>query len=1172
MSYGSNVLVAARARRPWRRYASALIALLIGCCLTLIGPRQGSAEPIPGELSFNGDGGFLRLVLRFPRAVETQVRLSNSILVISFKEPVDVPVDRINLGATDYIGAARRDPDGRALRFALARKVSVNTTNAAEQVFVDLMPESWNGPPPALPREVVEELARRAREAERHARLMQQRVEVRRPPPVRVRVTKQPTFVRYIFELPDLIGVSVDRTGDKLMLTFTAPLRFDLAEARLELPPTVEAIDTEIGAEAAKVNFTFAASVDVRTFREDASYIVDLMPLDKTAEQAGNKRNPEEARGEPDRAPVIAPAPNATAPQTEAAAKAAPAAPAPNSAAPGPLPEKHAAEIPAPAVAEDPNRKSAVSAATADARSPVVPHLTRQGENLRIKFPFATPVPAAVFQLGDTVWLVFDTDTPIDTAPLLGDNSDTVRSASLMRAGEGQVLRLKLLRPRLVGVAGEGTTWTVNIGDMIGTPPRPLGIGRSVVGPLRSSIIIPIDEPHRLYRIVDPDLGRTLLVITASAPARGLLKTQEFVELRLLASTHGIAAELFADDLQVELSTDKVVLSRPTGLALSNAGLVTRLADKWHAVVFDTQRWGQDRQANFVARQRELIAATAEAPPNRLIARRLELARFYLANEMFVEAKGVLDVTIADHRPTGEDPTPLVLRAIVNLMLNRPDEALRDLSHPAVGNQQDAQLWRALAYARQGKWAQAREAFGNVEGAMATLPVELQQIALREAMRAAIEMGDYATAARRLNDVEALGLTPALEPSIAVLMGRLAEGLGRRDEALAAYQFAAGSSERPAAAQGRLRELMLRYALGMVKKPEVIEGLETLAVTWRGDDTEIEALQHLAQFYTEDGRYRDAFNTMRSAVIANPNSDMTRRIQDRAIATFDELFLLGKGDSMPAIDALSLFYDFRELVPIGRRGDEMIRRLADRLAAVDLLDQAAELLQHQVDHRLQGAARAQVATKLAVIYLQNRKPDKAQATLRATRTADLSSELRLLRILIEARAVSELGRHDLALEVIENVEGREATRLRSDILWAARRWQRAAEQIELLHGDRWKEFEPLSEVERADILRAAVGYALDNDFIGIARLREKYAAKMAEGPDRRAFEVATAGYGTASAEFRSVLQSVAAMDPLANFLRELRARYPELRPAVATDNAQRTPPEASPGPGGKPPA
>src|ERR1041384_6226436 len=152
-----------------------------------------------------------------------------------------------------------------------------------------------------------------------------------------------------------------------------------------------------------------------------------------------------------------------------------------------------------------------------------------------------------------------------------------------------------------------------------------------------------------------------------------------------------------------------------------------------------------------------------------------------------------------------------------------------------------------------------------------------------------------------------------------------------------------------------------------------------------------------------------------TAMMSHSNSDLTRQIQDEAAVSFESLFLAGKGDAMPAIEALGLFYDYRELVPIGRRGDEMIRKLTDRLVAVDLLDQAAELLQHQVDHRLQGAARAQVATRLAVIYLINRKPDRALATLRATRADGLANELRDQRLLLEARALSETARPDLGL-------------------------------------------------------------------------------------------------------------------------------------------------------------
>src|SRR6202007_156457 len=197
---------------------------------------------------------------------------------------------------------------------------------------------------------------------------------------------------------------------------------------------------------------------------------------------------------------------------------------------------------------------------------------------------------------------------------------------------------------------------------------------------------------------------------------------------------------------------------------------------------------------------------------------------------------------------------------------------------------------------------------------------------------------------------------------------------------------------------------------------------------WRGDETETEGLKLLAHLYTEDSRYRDAFHVMRTALLAHPNSDMTRKIQDEAATTFESLCLGGKGAALPPVEALGLFYDFRELTPIGRRGDEMIRKLSDRLVGVDLLDQAAELLQHQVDHRLQGAARAQVATRLAVVYLMNRKPDRALATLRSTRSADLTNDMRNQRLLLEARALSDLGRHDVALEVIADIPGREAMR------------------------------------------------------------------------------------------------------------------------------------------------
>jgi len=522
---------------------------------------------------------------------------------------------------------------------------------------------------------------------------------------------------------------------------------------------------------------------------------------------------------------------------------------------------------------------------------------------------------------------------------------------------------------------------------------------------------------------------------------------------------------------------------------------------------------------------------------------RLNLARFYLAKDMAPEAKAVLGVALSDQH--SEDVTGSVLTAVADVMLDRPEEALKVLAKPQVGNQQDAPVWRAIALARQGRWADAQKIFKTIGAAIAALPIELQRMAMKEALRAAIEVRDFNSATKVANEIETVGVSPMLEPTINVLIGRLYEGLGRNEDALSSYRAAATSNNRRAAAQGRLREIALTFATGGMGRKDVISDLETLTTVWRGDETETEGLKLLAHLYTEDSRYRDAFHVMRTALLAHPNSDLTRKIQDEAAVTFESLFLGGKGEALPPIEALGLFYDFRELTPIGRRGDEMIRRLADRLVSVDLLDQAAELLQHQVDHRLQGGARAQVATRLAVVYLMNRKPDRALASLQTTRAADLSNDLRDQRLLLEARAMSNLGRHELALELITNINSREAMRLRSDILWAARRWRDAGEQIELLYGNRWREFAPLNDTERSDILRAAICYALSEESIGVARLREKYEAKFADGADRRAFDVVTAPIGASGTEFQDIAKKVASVDTLDAFLRDLSTRYPE---------------------------
>jgi len=1148
------------------RIVAVFLALeaLVLLALSLLFAPAARADPVKAELSVSTKAGFARFVFHFAEETDADINLNNGILVIAFKKPVEVSADRIAVGAADYVSAARRDPDGMAVRVALGRKVTANSMMAGDRLFVDLLPEGWVGLPPGLPQEVVDELARRARAADRLERQQRQTTEAQPPPLIRVRVGTQPTFTRYVFGLPQVTAVTTDRASDKLTVLFDTPFRFDLADAQAALPPTVAAIAARPGEGKTAVQFDFINGPDVRTFREDNNFIVDVLTAearDVPADLAGlaNTNGPtiaaRDAASTPPRVAAeraVVPAPGPAPPPQAAAKPAQPAAPPAGGLA------SKAREAPVlPAVAPPPAAASPSLASPRDPKAPVIVEVVRAGEGLRLTFPFATMTPAAVFRRADAVWLVFDAAAPIDVSKLVAQPIGSVRSAVVMPTDGGQVVRIKVDRPRLTSLEADGPTWTVSIGDLVLEPTRPLSIIRAAAAPQRTSAVVPFDAPQQLHRLADPEIGDKLLVVTALGPPRGFLRPQSFVEFHALASTHGVAIQPIADDVALELAEDKIVIARPNGLNLS--GLTTGVLAETGgegarrsgvtAFTLDAQLWGFDRESDFVRRQTELVRSAADAPDGDRTAPRLDLARFYLARELYPEAKGVLDVVLTRDLPKGEGAPALALRAIAVALIGRAADALKDLANPMVGDQFDAPLWRALAYADLGKWPEARQGFRNIETASAPMPVELQRILMRAAVQAAIEMRDFAEAGNLMNGLETLGVSADLAPSVLLLKGRMAEGLGRIADALGAYEAAAASPDRPAAAQGRLRALILKNALGRIGRTDAINDLEGLTITWRGDATELEAQQLLGHLYAQEGRYRDALTAMRTALAGHGGPDIVRRIQDEAVATFEALFLGGKADALPPVEALSLFYDFRDLTPVGRRGDEMIRRLADRLVSVDLLDQAATLLQHQVDHRLQGAARAQIATRLAVIYLLSRKPDRALQTLQTSRAADLPNELRSQRLLLEARALSDTGRHDLALELVANLQGREVERLRADVLWAARRWREAGEQIEKLYGERWREFAPLTEAERGDILRAGLAYSLADDALGLDRFRQKYAAKMGEGPDKKAFAVAIDRSAINSAEFAEIAKKVSAANTLDGFLRDVNGHYPPAGPA-----------------------
>lgn len=773
----------------------------------------------------------------------------------------------------------------------------------------------------------------------------------------------------------------------------------------------------------------------------------------------------------------------------------------------------------------------------------------RIGNTVRVVFPFSEPVSSAVFRRNDSIWLVFDTDATIDTRGMVSALAETADTIEVKQFDDYQILRLDMNDPVLATVGVDGNAWSLVIGDLILEPSRPLQLERNVRGDGGSVLRVLYQDPQNIRKVTDPFVGDSISLVTGFGPPRGLLKSQKFVDLEALSSAQGIAVVSKSDGVKMKILGDDVIIEKEGGLALSNnylrggTGALNNIVDPDDGNYVEFVSLSTEGPGAYRSRLLELQDKLSRAPEGRRRKPLVALSRFYLAHQFAQEALGLMKLALEEEPALAEDSSFNLMMGAAQTMADRPEEAYAHLNRPDLKNSPDAAVWQTIVDVKLGNWTSARIAMPRGRAVVGNYPPAIQTEFKLAAAQAMVEVNDFGVANSVLAEIEPSEVTRTQAARYDILRGRVADASGRSQEALTVFDLVTRSDDRPRAAEAEYRALRIRYRDGELSVDEATDQLAGLATSWRGDEIELKTLRFLSQLYAERGQYREAFEAMKSAVQAEPDADTTRLLQEEMNGLFNALFLDGKAEEMPAVKALALFYDFREMTPIGRQGDEMVRLLAKRLVEVDLLDQATELLRHQVDNRLKGAARAQIAADLAAIYLMDRKAEEALRVLNRTRQASLPSTLERQRNIVEARALTESGRPDLALELVRNMRGTDVDRLRADTFWAAESWRDAGEQLEAMHGSRWSDNIPLDDLERRDILRAAIAYSLAGDQLSLERLQTKYMGKMADSAEAFAFEVVTRPIDAQGVEFLEVANRLADTDSLETFLAEYRRQY-----------------------------
>lgn len=265
-----------------------------------------------------------------------------------------------------------------------------------------------------------------------------------------------------------------------------------------------------------------------------------------------------------------------------------------------------------------------------------------------------------------------------------------------------------------------------------------------------------------------------------------------------------------------------------------------------------------------------------------------------------------------------------------------------------------------------------------------------------------------------------------------------------------------------------------------IKPKDAIVRLEKLKYLWRGDDLEFKILLKNAELLLANKDYIKSLRAYKYILGSFPNNSNSFFITHEMVNIYNNFIFASDGlaVNISDFDLVALFYEFKELTPIGSGGDRVVLIVSKSLINLDLLEEAEDILTHQVQYRLKGVERIVTADHLALVYIMNNKAKEAIKILNDTDLVNYGFLEHLSRQRLKSKAYLDLGDYNNAYNVIANDEDPNSTDIKREIYFKTAKWQ---DYISLTESEILpiiSERKKIPEELNKETLRLAVSYAM----------------------------------------------------------------------------------------------
>jgi hypothetical protein len=1057
---------------------------------------SAAAERVQVRAGIHKDFG--RLVFDWSKKVGYSATIENRVLTVRFDRTIEPVFRKFPQDLDPYITGATLAADKRTVVVSLKNDYEVRTSEVGSYVVVDLLDPTATSTAddagPAVDAPIAVEEPGAPTDTSAVSLADPAKTADDNGQMLSVRTGHHENYGRLVFGWSRKVGYTVERQGQTVTLKFESPAKVDMAKLQRELPRQISAVVQHSSDTGLELGLIVPPNAQLRYFHNDRDVVFDVVSKRKTI----------------------------------AAKKAA------------------RADIKKPV-----RRKNRKKKSRRESYPFVSVRASQSGAETTLRFNWRRPVSAAVFRRGSSYWVHFDQPARLDMGLIRAVGKSRFRKAEQRNFEDSVHLRLPVSNNVRALVRREGTVWVVKFGTKPGraVPNYPLTVqtkpGKG------ASLLIKMARPGPVTVIPDDTVGDFLYAVPAYETGRGMRRFRRFPDFTLLRGPQGIAIQPLNDSLRLTATRAGIVVTKPGGLNISPDAFAvsSRRPKAVNEKLLNLAAWRHGPVADFRKIEHELFRYVTQPRGVRRDAARMSLARFYVAHGLGSEALGVVNTLLQDNPKLLRDPGVRVLRGVANYLVGHYAEANADLSHPSLAGMRELYPWRAGIAAARGDWAGAYRLFVDTDVVMATFPSEFAVKLGLLAAEAALSVEEKEIAEARLGAVESLPAASGQLDQLAYLKGHLHKLKGQTTKALAVWDTVATGGVRPSRAKAAFARINMLVDSGAIQIPEAIEQLQKLQFAWRNSVFEFDLLNKLGDLHARQRNLRSALVTLRRAVTLFKDIKGSHGLTQKMRDLFRKFYLEGEADHLQPVVALGLYNEFRELTPPGEDGDTMIRRLSERLIKVDLLKDAATLLDHQIRFRLAGEDRARTGARLAEVLLLDAKPQDALAALSASRYAALPAPLSRKRRHLEAAALLDSRRYDEALNNIALDFTEEFDRLRAQIYWRAGNWQKASKVLARLTGG--LDADKLNDRDAELLLRRAVALGLASDFAGMKFLRDRFGSAMEKSKQAASFKAVAGGKLLKAKNFAALARRAAELDTFRAFMQTLGGKAAAPKPDQA---------------------